>query len=498
MASDIDEHEDDMYIKLLSFMDSFWHIAAMFVVIPMAVTAAIHAALCKRESRAALGWIGIIFFVPFVGSLLYFLFGINRIQRRATALFGDRIRFSSPQPISPLTADGLRDLLPIHVRHLESLYRIVQQISRRALFPGNQITTLYNGDQAYPEMLNAISQAQHSITLTTYIFDDDRVGSAFCKALKQAVQRGVQVRVLIDAVGGRYSWPPIYYKMRRDGITVDRFMPTRLPWRWAYMNLRSHRKILVVDGKLGFTGGMNIREGHQLSLAPRHPVQDIHFRVEGPVVHHLQEVFCEDWHFTTDEWLEGPEWFPHIESVGNMACRGISDGPDDDFEHIRWTILGAIASAQHSIRIITPYFLPDSSIINALNIAAMRGVDVEILLPSKNNLSLVQWASTAHYSLLLERGCRLYASAPPFDHTKLMIVDQAWSFIGSTNWDPRSLRLNFEFNLECYDTTLADVLYRLFVEKITNAQPISLDSLRERSWLVRIRDGFARLLTPYL
>jgi cardiolipin synthase len=264
------------------------------------------------------------------------------------------------------------------------------------------------------------------------------------------------------------------------------------------MNLRNHRKILVVDGRLGFTGGINLRLGHWLEKRPPHPVRDLHFRVEGPVVAHLQEVFADDWLFTTREALRGERWFQPLEACGPVLARGIADGPDEDFEKLRWTILPALAAAKRSVRIATPYFLPDATIIAALNLAVMRGVQVDILLPAKSNLPFVQWASTAHWWQMLERGCRIWLSPPPFDHSKLLLVDDAWALVGSANWDPRSLRLNFEFNLECYDPAFARTLAEWFDGVLRQSHQTTLAEVDARSLPVRVRDGVARLFTPFL
>ena len=194
---------------------------------------------------------------------------------------------------------------------------------------------------------------------------------------------------------------------------------------------------MVVDGRLGFTGGMNIREGCWLSEnPPKLPTQDIHFRVIGPVVTHLQEVFAEDWAFTTGEVLSGELWYPPQESSGSMLARGLAYGPDEGKGIIRFTLIGALGVAQRKVSIVTPYFLPDEAIVSALNVAAMRGVEVNIILPVKGNLTTVQWACDATLWQVLEHGCRVWVTPEPFDHSKLMIVDGMWTMIGSGNWDP--------------------------------------------------------------
>jgi cardiolipin synthase len=302
----------------------------------------------------------------------------------------------------------------------------------------------------------------------------------------------------VDDVGARYTWPPILRPLRLAGIPVARFLPTVVPWYFPYANLREHRKALVVDGRVGFTGGMNLREAHSLAYSPCDPVQDLHFRVEGPAVAHLQEVFADDWAFCAGEALGGERWFPPIRPNGPVLARGISSGPDDDFEKLRMIYLGALACARSSVRIVTPYFLPDNGLIASLNVAALRGVEVDILLPRENNLRLVQWASAALLWQVLEHGCRVWYTPPPFDHTKLVLVDGAWALLGSANWDPRSLRLNFEFDVECYDRALAASLEELVQSKLKQARPVTLEDVDGRPLAVKLRDGVARLFSPYL
>jgi cardiolipin synthase len=264
------------------------------------------------------------------------------------------------------------------------------------------------------------------------------------------------------------------------------------------MNMRNHRKVLVADGRFGFTGGLNIRMGHCLEGKSRAPVRDIHFRVEGPVVTQIQEIFADDWLFTTGEFLRGPAWFPELDRTGQVLARAISDGPDEDLDKLRWTLLGGLAVARSSVVIQTPYFLPDAAIISALNVAALRGVRVEIILPAQSNLPFVDWASRAHWWQVLEHGCQIWLTPRPFDHSKLMIVDEAWTLLGSANWDPRSLRLNFELNVECYDPALAERLAAVLKQRLAQARQVTLEDVDSRSLPMRLRDGVARLLTPYL
>jgi cardiolipin synthase len=468
-------------------------VATLDVVI--AVAASAHAILHKRDTRSAVGWIGLIWLVPVLGAFLYVLLGINRIKRRARALRGDLAQRRTPFPGAALA--GQEQRLPLYDQ-FEALAHLMERIVQEPLVPGNSISPLMNGDDAYPAMLSAIDEAKDSIHLSTYIFDNDKAGTLFLNALARAVKRGVQVRVLIDDVGARYSWPPVTHKLRSSGIRVARFLPTFLPHQLFFMNLRNHRKLLIIDGKAGFTGGMNIRESHVLAGNSRHPVKDLHFLLKGPVVAHLQKIFAKDWFFCTGEKPDEEKWFPVLQQRGPVMARGIPDGPDEDFEKLHWTVHGALAAAKKSVQVVTPYFLPDSTLIKALNLAALRGAVVDIILPEVNNLPMVKWASTALWWQLLEHGCRIWLSPAPFDHSKVMIVDSAWTLFGSGNWDPRSFRLNFEFNIEAYDVSLAAQLAGLVASKMKAAHQVTLEEVEGRTLPIKLRDGIARLFTPYL
>jgi cardiolipin synthase len=475
-----------------------WHYFIGALALCLSIIASAHTVLRKRDSRAAIAWVGFIWFLPLVGALLYFIFGVNRLRRQATLLRAGMEHYRAHRPELDAPPDELHQHLFGHRGHLYTLARVVGTVAKYPLLPGNLIEPLLNGDEAYPAMLEAIGDAKKSITFVTYIFDRDEAGLAFTRALGEAVRRGVKVRLLIDAAGTRYSWPSILRVLRREGIPYARFLPAFALWRLMAMNMRTHRKILVVDGKTGFTGGINIRAGHVLGKKPKSPVQDVHFRVRGPVVTQLQEAFADDWCFTTGELLRGEEWFPAQEAHGSMLARGIADGPDEDFEKTRWVLLGAIAAARSHIKIVTPYFVPDTGIASALNVAAMRGVQIDIIIPERSNLPFVHWASRGAWWQVLEHGCRIWLSPPPFDHSKLVVVDDGWVLVGSSNWDARSLRLNFEYNVECYDADLAKRVEDIVETKRRAAHQVTLEEVDGRGLPIRLLDGVARLATPYL
>ena len=271
-----------------------------------------------------------------------------------------------------------------------------------------------------------------------------------------------------------------------------------MPRLFRYANLRNHRKIMVVDGAVGFAGGMNIRQCHRVVVNPAGPTRCLHFRLQGPVVADLQRAFATDWAFTTGENLAGAPWFVPLPPVGKVVARGIPDGPDADIDNVMEILLGVLAVARHRIRVVTPYFVPEGGLLRALRIAALRGIEVQILLPERSNLPYVDWARTPQLPELVESGCAVFLTPAPFDHSKLMVVDGAWSLIGSSNWDARSLRLNFEYNVECYDAELARQHNAIVDAKLVGARRLTSEDLQSRRFAVRLRDGLARLLSPYL
>jgi cardiolipin synthase len=447
--------------------------------------------LHKRDVRAALGWVTFIWLAPVVGAAAYFVLGVNRIRRRAVALRLPDVRARLPEALRPPPPE-----LPPDVEHLRSLVALGDGVVRRPLQAGNAVALLPGGERAYRAMREAIDAAERSVTLCTYIFDPGEAGHAIAAALSRAHARGASVRVLIDAVGVRYGWPPMHRRLRKEGVTTALFLPRLTPGWLPFVNLRNHRKILVVDGRIGFTGGMNIRD--DFLPPPGKGYVDLQARFEGPVVEHLQTAFAEDWRFTTGETLDGDAFFPPLQAAGSVLARGIPDGPDEDFEAVRWILLGALATARDRVRIVTPYFLPDAGLLTALDVAVMRGIQVDIVLPEHGNLPILQWAQTAQLWQVLARGCRVWLSPGPFDHTKLMVMDGVWTLLGSANWDPRSLRLNFELDVECWDPDLAGRAERLVEERIARGRRLQLEDVDSRALFVKLRDGVARLFSPYL
>jgi len=463
----------------------------------VAVIAAGHALICKNDPRAALGWIAVCLMFPLVGPLLYFLFGINRIRTRAqklNPLFPFQTDVDSEQP------EGQMELVISSSTvspELSEIIKISSAVTRRPLVSGNTIKLLKNGEQAYPAMLDAIKNSQHSLFLSTYIFETNRTGRQFIDALIQATHRGVDVRVIIDGIGELYAFPRAGTLLKKGGVPVTRFLPPRLIPPSLHINLRNHRKILVSDGQAGFIGGMNIGDRHMADIRENtRRVVDLHFQLTGPVVHQIEQVFLEDWVFCTGEQM--PEKPMPLDSDGNLVCRTIVDGPNEDLDKLSTILFGAVTTARQRISIMTPYFLPSRDLITALQNAALRNVEVKILLPAKNNLPFVQWATAKMLWQLLQKGVRIFYQPPPFVHSKLFIVDDQYAQIGSANIDPRSLRLNFELAVEIYGKQVSEILSHHFNQSLVKSREITFAEVEARSIPIRIRDALLWLFSPYL
>ena len=445
----------------------------------------VHVLLYKRNVGAAISWMGIAWLSPFIGGLLYFAMGVNRVKRRARRLRRERSHLFAVDQALP----GDPAASP-----LTPLEYAIGRLTGLSAESGNKAELLRNGDETYPAMLASIEGARRSIGLASYIFRDDAAGRPFIEALARARNRGVEVRVLLDGIGSGWFRNPAFDHLRALDVPAARFMHSYFPWRMPFLNLRNHRKLMVVDGRHAFVGGINIGAENLLASKPTHPVRDTHFRIEGPVVEQLAEAFADDWLFTTGEKLLNDDWFPDLKAAGDMVARAITSGPDEDLEQIEFVALHAISCARRSVRVVTPYFLPPEVLTMALGLAAMRGVTVDIVMPEQSNHVVLDWARRVPMRTLLEAGCRIWLLPPPFDHSKLMTIDDSWSLIGSANWDTRSFRLNFELNVEIQDPTFA----RLLAQETHTGRQLDLATLDADPLPLRLRNNAARLLQPYL
>jgi len=447
-----------------------------------AVAASGHALLYKRRPQSAFGWIALCFTLPLAGAVLYYLFGINRVKTRARKLLTRH-----PVEVCPTEHVGAPPA------GLEPLGRLGHAITHLPLTTGNEVDLLHNGEP-FPAMLAAIRAAKQRVCLSTYIFDTGTLGREFVGALADAVARGVDVRVLLDGIGELYSLPRPGTLLRRQGVRVAHFLPPRAWPPLFSVNLRNHRKILAVDGTIGFTGGANIRESY-LS-GDGHRIADLHVRLAGPIVAQIEAVFLRDWHFVTGESAAALP--AHTELPGHAECRAIADGPERSYDRLTELLVGAIGAARRRVAIMTPYFLPPRELIAPLQAAALEGVDVAVILPERNNLPYVHRATRHMLWELLERGVRIYYQPGPFAHSKLFYIDEDYAQIGSANLDPRSLRLNFEMNVEIYDPAFVAHLSAHFETVRARSTRITVQQVDGRALRTKLLDGAAWLFSPYL
>jgi cardiolipin synthase len=452
-----------------------------------------HALLTRRDPRGAWGWIAVVLLFPFAGPLLYYWFGINRIRMRAQRMVGSEEKRGIVTGTPPTS---LPRVAGVAEAEMLELVRIGEAMSGRPLCSGNLVEPLVNGEQAYPAMLDAIARAEHTICLASYIFDGGAAGRQFVAALVAAQSRGVDVRVLVDGVADAWYRPSAAKMLQGLGVPVARFLPPRLMPPMLHVNLRNHRKLLSIDGSVAFTGGMNISDRHYVDERGSGGTADLHFRVTGPVVQQLERAFADDWRFASGKGMKPRSGSPR--HAGTAACRVITDGPNLDMAALVMVLLGALATAHKRVLIMTPYFLPPLELIGALQSAALRGVEVAIVLPERSNQRPVDFATRNLLWQLLQRQVRVYYAPPPFAHTKLFVIDDYYAQIGSANVDERSLRLNFELVLEVFDQPFVAKLASHFEAARAKSREVTLAELQARSLPVKVRDALCWLFSVYL
>ncbi|MDP1931219.1 MAG: phospholipase D-like domain-containing protein [Gammaproteobacteria bacterium] len=455
----------------------------------MAILAAGHALLNKRDSRAAFGWIALCIILPLAGPVIYLIFGVNRVNNRARKGYITKLLKDYTDTISDPVGTNFRPVSTVGER-----------VVGKGLSSCDEVTILENGEGLYPAMLEAINAAATRVLLCSYIFDSDSTGLQFVEALSAARKRGAEVKVVLDGMGELMSFPRIGKALQRAGIEFTRFNPVTLIPPSLNINMRSHRKMLIIDSLYAFTGGANIGSRHLCALeGNRHPVQDIHFRLKGRIVDELEWAFRRDWHYSIGTRKLGP--FRHSNpnrSEAPVWSRLVLDGPNKELDRLNDLILGVISAASSRVWIMTPYFLPSQDLIGALIAAHLRGVDVQILLPGENNIKPAHWAARNVLRTILEHDIAVYYQPPPFIHSKLLLIDGQYSLIGSANLDPRSLRLNYELGVELFSPDVNQQLSQYVLAKRGISRRVTKTEIESRSLPERIRDSIAWLFSPYL
>ncbi len=472
-----------------------------WIELAVASIALIHILISKTNSLAALLWIVFVVLWPLAGGAVYWVFGINRVwnanRRMGTVQWTDQ-----SLPVARLP-DGLAEQAP--------LLQVGGRVTGQPFTEGGHVELLVNGEAAFPAMLSAIDTAQTEVLLASYIFDRDHTGRQFVDALAAARQRGVRVCVLLDDVGRRHSFPTVTGWFTQAQIEYRLFMPLRLLPPSLSINLRNHRKLLLVDQQAGFAGGMNIGDRQLIKGDSALKAADLHFLLSGPAVADLRALFLQDWRASGGLPLVPPAPLTRTGVVqpsdlrsslpplnGGGQIRIVPDGPDERLHHLAQLIAGVVSAARHRVVVITPYFLPDRRLVGALQSAALRGVAVTVLIPQASNWPIVRWALNHGVWELLSAGVQVFEQAPPFVHTKCLLIDDDYALVGSANIDSRSLRLNFEVGIEVVDPTFVAALDHYVATALVRSSAVTSEQVGARSLLVRLRDAISGLFAPYL
>ncbi len=367
-----------------------------------------------------------------------------------------------------------------------------------ALKGGNRVTCFSNGDAIFKAMLDAIAGARRSISFETYIYWSGQIGSRFVEALSERARAGVNVHVLLDWAGSASMDAGLLEALRAAGVTVEKYHKPRW-YSLSRMNNRTHRKLLTVDGCVGFTGGVGIADQWLGNAQDKEHWRDSHYRLEGPAVAQMQAAFMDNWMKATGAVLHGEEYFPELQQVGDTLAQVFKSSPGEGSESVRLMYLLSIASARHSVKIAAAYFVPDDLSLATLVEASKRGVKIEVILPGKTtDTELTRKASSSRWGKLLEAGIAIFEYQPTMFHCKVMIVDESWVSVGSTNFDSRSFRLNDEANLNVFDSAFALDQIRIFEDDKGHSTQVSLLEWTNRSWTDKVLEHAAGLLRSQL
>ncbi|KPK82398.1 MAG: hypothetical protein AMS25_02485 [Gemmatimonas sp. SM23_52] len=464
--------------------------------------------LHKHRPVSAVLWLAVIWAFPYAGALAYLSIGVERVQRGAAAREAAKALVAQRAALHPTFERLAVDYVHPHPADAQDypaqhIFRATDPAVRpNRVLRGNSVELLVDGDDFYPALLEAVSAAASSIHLQTFIFGRDRIGRELLNLLSTRARAGIECRLLYDRFGSSYAHLTRFFEdARRAGVQVHSITQANPLKGHFQVNLRNHRKIAVIDGRIGFVGGINIQDKNVTAYAKGAPIHDYHVRLEGPAVSDLQFQFVEDWHFASrepPEQLLERQYFPALEPRGDALVQIVPGGPDLRGHGLADAVFGAIVAAERSISIVTPYFVPDETIVQALRYAALRGVAVKLVLPKRSNHWYTDLAARKLFSPLLKSGVRILKRKPPFLHAKALVVDGVYAMIGSANLDVRSLHLNFETNLEVADNDFLKRLSEQVEAEIAESEEVDHAHHEARSVLRQLSENFCYLFQPML
>jgi cardiolipin synthase len=452
----------------------------------------------NRDPARTIVWLLVLGALPVLGALLYLVFG--RVVRKRRLFrrrhYGkNRLEQILQTKHNVLTVDDISHEGAL--LHKTKLVRLLLRDNLAPLTVDNYSEVLTNGEETFKAIFAALNNAKNHIHLEYYIFKDDIVGRNIQNILIKKAGEGIKVRVLLDGFGSIPMYKRVH-KLKKAGVETEWFAPIRFPFLTSQLNLRNHRKIIVVDGQVGFIGGLNIGDEY-LSRSKRFGFwRDTFIKLEGESVHLLQKVFLRDWYYASRKKIHGRKYFPKPKPAGNQLVQIAASGPDSDWEAILQVIFISMAAAEKFIYIETPYFIPDESTLMSLKTAALSGLDVRIITQGIPDHKLTYWASRSYFERLLTAGVRIYKYNKGILHAKVLIVDGQLGSVGSTNFDTRSFRLNFEISAFIYHRDLAMRLEKDFYQDLEDSEEIILEQFLERPWTDKFKESSASLLSPIL
>ena len=458
----------------------------------------------KRDPVKALAWITVIALLPVVGIVLYMLFGRNH---RKEKMFNLK-EIKDLEQFEHICREQLKAIcdpdfpLSSEIAEYRGIITLLLNNNKAPLTTCNRIRVLNNGRDTFAAILRALRDAKETINLEYYIFENDRIGSKVAKILMEKARAGVEVRFIYDDVGSWGLSPKFRRELRRAGVQVRCFQPVVFPWLTSRINYRNHRKIIVVDGRVAFTGGINIADRYLVRRGKNGMWRDTHLQLEGESVAMLQTVFATDWYFLNKkETLDGEKFFPSPAVLAvddECAVQIATSGPDSDWAAIMQAFFSAITHAREHIYISSPYFLPNQAVLTALKVAALGGIDVRVMLPSRSDSKMVYWATRSYISELMEAGIKVYFYRRGFNHSKVIMIDGKFSSVGTANMDVRSFEDNFEVSAIIYDPHITRELESHFFEDLRHSSLLTPEKWDKRSDLHGVYESFARLLSPLL
>lgn len=477
----------------------FWKIFSLIFLLT-AIPVSIMIIMERRSPYKTAAWILVLILLPVFGVVFYLFFGQ---QYRKQKLFS-RKGLKSLNKFRQLSFRQLREFehtlhnLPPIVREKENIIRLLLNNSNALLTYANRIQILNNANETFTAIFDAIEKATHHIHMEYYILADDTIGNQFKELLIKKSREGIIVRIIVDDVGSWGLSNKFLHDLRINNIEIYSFMEVRFPRLTSQVNYRNHRKILVVDGVIGFTGGINIADRYVEGLKGIGPWRDTHIQIEGDAVGGLQVVFTADWYFVIHENLTGKRYFPELKEPTGIPLQISASGPDTDWENIAQAFFAAIAGAKRKVFIASPYLMPTAEILLALKIAALSNVDVRILIPEKSDSLIPRWSSYSYIEEMLEAGVRIYFYQAGFLHSKYLLVDDVFSTVGTTNLDFRSFETNFEVNAFIYDQAFSANLQKHFMADLRNSREIKIAEWKQRKWHFKLRESLAHIVSPML